>query len=82
MSDDARFDEPYPAWLLDISPGGMRLALRHAVVLEGCILHVKAADAGTATWTRVQVRNCRRTAIQWELGCQKVSFLKPPSANG
>jgi hypothetical protein len=80
LAEESLFDEPFHAWLLNSSPGGLRLALRVDCLTEGSILHVKAADAGTAAaWTRVRVRNRLRTEKQWELGCQRVYLPQQPT---
>jgi len=66
-------EEPYEAWLIDSSPGGLRLTLLDGTIIEGNLLYVKAATAGAAAaWTRVQVRNRLCKNGRWELGCQCV----------
>jgi len=75
LPDEALVDEPYPAWLVDSSPGGLRIAVPSSSdIAEGAILQVKAANAGPNTrWTRVHVRYRRRNNDQLELGCQRVA---------
>jgi hypothetical protein len=69
-------DEPREAWLIDSSPGGLRLTLLlDNTIVEGSTLHVKAATAeAAAAWTRVQVRNRRCKNGRAELGCQCVGL--------
>jgi hypothetical protein len=74
LPDEAVIDEPYPAWLVDSSPGGLRLAMQDSDIVAGNVLHVKAATAGPDTrWTRVHVRYRRVTNDQVELGCQRLA---------
>jgi hypothetical protein len=74
-------DEPREAWLIDSSPGGLRLTLVDNTVSEDSILYVKAATAdAAAAWTRVQVRNRRGKNGRWELGCQCVCLHAPANA--
>jgi hypothetical protein len=76
LPTDAVVDEPFSGWLVDSSPGGLRLVVPSSDIPEGAILHVKAATAGANTrWTRVHVRHRRRHNDQWELGCQRVAPL-------
>jgi len=72
LPDEALIGEPYPAWLVDSSPGGLRLAMQNSDIVEGNVLYLKAVTAGPDTrWTRVHVRHRRRKNDQWELGCQR-----------
>jgi hypothetical protein len=73
LPDEALIDEPYAAWLVDSSPGGLRLSMPNGDIVEGDVLNVKVATAGPDTrWTRVHVRHRQRAHDQWELGCQRV----------
>jgi hypothetical protein len=74
LPNEALIDEPYAAWLVDSSPGGLRLAMPNGDIAEGDVLNVKAVTAGPDTrWTRVHVRHRRRANDQWEFGCQRVA---------
>jgi PilZ domain len=63
------------AWVLDRSVGGLCLAVKEAVA-EGSVLEIRAANAPPATpWVEVQIKTCRQTKEDWEVGCQ---FVKTP----
>lgn len=75
LPEGAVVDDPLEAWLVDSSPGGMRLAIPHGSFVDGTILQVKMASAGPATaWTRIRVLNRRRKKTGWEMGCQRVQI--------
>ncbi len=43
------------------------------------MLSVRAANSSRGTpWIQIEVRSCRETGEDWELGCQ---FVKTPSWN-
>ena len=59
-----------PAYVLDRSTGGLRLATPIAVA-TGVSIQVRADDApDDGTWVRVTVRNCRCAGQHYELGCE------------
>jgi hypothetical protein len=68
---------PERGWVVDHSPGGMRLSVSRAVpvnqVLRVGVAKAKAPDP--VSWLRVEVKSCRRKGYPWELGCQ---FLGNP----
>jgi hypothetical protein len=75
LMDPQHKDRTQQAWVLDRSVGGLCLAVNEPVV-EGSLRNLRAANAPPATpWVEIQVRSCRQTNNDWELGCQ---FLKTP----
>lgn len=73
IPQDHVVDEPYGAWLVDSSPGGLRLAIGSEAIPEGAILKVRPLNAAPGgVWTTVCVRNRSQAQNQFELGCQIV----------
>jgi PilZ domain-containing protein len=67
---------PQRAWVVDRSPGGIRLLVREAMQ-EGEFLLVRPASADSeAPWVGVQVKNAQPKDEQQELGCE---FVLPSS---
>ncbi len=62
-------------WVIDRSMGGLCLTVDDAVPV-GAVLTVRAVKAPSAApGVDVEVKSCRRTKEEWELGCQ---FVKTP----
>jgi PilZ domain len=75
IASDGEEPAPQRGWVVDRSPGGLRLSVSEAVPV-GRVLRVRAANAlDPVTWLRVEVKSCRRKGYPWELGCQ---FLGNP----
>jgi hypothetical protein len=69
--------EPCSAWVVDRSPGGLRLLVPGAFFDVGAVVRVRPIAAPPAMpWIAVQVKNCRSTGDAVELGCK---FLQAPS---
>ncbi len=67
-----------PAYVVDRSTGGLRLALATGLA-AGIALQVRAKHApDTTPWVTVLVRSCRPTEDHFELGCE---FEKTPPWN-
>src|SRR5262249_37717783 len=68
--------EPIATWIINLSPGGLRLCLQDEVK-EGTVLKIRPAAAPRSLdWIPVEVKNSRPTDTGWELGCQ---FVRTPS---
>jgi hypothetical protein len=68
--------EPIATWIVNLSPGGLRLCCKDEVE-GGTILKVRPAGAPRSMdWIPVEVRNSQPTDSGWELGCQ---FVRTPS---
>lgn len=65
-------NEPYPAWVVDRSPGGVRIAFDSSRVDLSLELQIQAATS--AFPVDIRVRNRRRRDGRVELGCE---FLEP-----
>jgi hypothetical protein len=65
-------DEPYPAWVVDHSPGGVRLAFESSTLQVGNELSLQPTCAVFPV--EVRVRNRRRRDGRVELGCE---FVQP-----
>jgi hypothetical protein len=76
VSDADLTAEPYLAWVVDRSTGGLRLATGEEVAV-GKVLSVRALNAPVSIpWVQAEVRSCQREEGGWEVGCQ---FLKTPT---
>jgi hypothetical protein len=61
---------PFPAWILDRSVGGLRLSVDDPTE-EGTVLRVRRLSAPIGTpWVELQVKSVRIKENTWELGCQ------------
>jgi hypothetical protein len=70
--------DPYRAWVLDRSTGGLCLAAPEEVA-TGTVLSVRTGNApDTVPWVQMEVKSCREVDGNWELGCQ---FVKTPNWN-
>lgn len=67
-------DQPYPAWIVNQSKGGVCLCLNRSLAIDqGSILLIQAAVAlGSFPWIEVEVRNRRLQYLQQALGCRFV----------
>jgi hypothetical protein len=65
-------NEPYPAWVVDRSPGGVRISFDSSHVDVSAELQIQASTA--AFPVEVRVRNRRRREGRVELGCE---FIEP-----
>jgi hypothetical protein len=73
-SDESQ-TKPHDAWIVDRSPGGLRLAIAQEIE-TGTILRIRPIAApANMDWVNVQVRNCRPQESGWELGCK---FVESP----
>jgi hypothetical protein len=78
VTDQERTAEPFRAWVLDRSTGGLCLAVAEEVK-PGTIFSVRAVNAPkTVPWVQVEVKSSREIDGNWELGCQ---FVKTPTWN-
>ena len=70
IQDAAGEEQPIPAWVMDRSLGGLRLAIDQPIE-EGTILRVRRTTApADIPWVEVQVKRLERKENAWELGCQ------------
>lgn len=63
-------NEPYPAWVVDRSPGGVRISFDSSHLDVGSELSIQASSS--AFPVEVRVRNRRRREGRVELGCEFV----------
>lgn len=69
-------DDPYLAWILDRSPGGLCLSVGSMDIEEGTILGVRPTSAAAhAPFIEVLVKNRRERDHCLELGCEFVRSL-------
>jgi hypothetical protein len=69
-------EEMGEAYVVDRSPGGVRLSVRLALP-TGTHVNIRPCEVSEALpWMLVEVRYCRHTNEGWEVGC---AYLKPPS---
>jgi len=70
LQDAGGHRDPFPAWIMDRSMGGLRLSVDEPIE-EGTVLRVRRAAAPTEVpWVDVQVKSVRTKENTWELGCQ------------
>jgi hypothetical protein len=75
LLEDSVIDEPFGGWILDSSPGGVRLAVRDDEIPEGTELQIRSPSASRGMpWVTVRVKHRRRGDGEWELGCE---FVRP-----
>ena len=78
LPDDSALDEPFGGTILDMSRGGVRLAVQFDQISVGAMVGIRHPFApGNVPWTWVRVRNCRFKTDGWELGCE---FVQVPKA--
>jgi hypothetical protein len=78
MPEDCALEEPYGAWLIDSSRGGVRLVIAHEAIAAGTLLRIRAVAARAAVrWLTVRVKRCRQCAMDWELGRELVPAPRP-----
>lgn len=63
-------DEPYPAWIVDQSPGGVCLSFERSVADMGNVLLLHAASYAAAPGVEVRVKYLRKRGSRVELGCE------------
>jgi hypothetical protein len=74
LPDDCALEEPYGAWIVNGSRGGVRLRMKEGIP-EGTILYLRTSKATAAVpWISVRVKNLRRREDGYELGCE---FVRP-----
>jgi|SRR5712692_9651017 len=62
--------EPFPAWVMDRSIGGLGLSIDQPVE-AGTILRVRRPTASAdIPWVEIQVKSVRIKETTWEIGCQ------------
>jgi hypothetical protein len=62
--------EPFPAWVMDRSIGGLGLSIDQPVE-PGTILRVRRPTApADIPWVEIQVKSVRIKETTWEIGCQ------------
>jgi hypothetical protein len=62
--------EPFPAWVMDRSIGGLGLSIDQPVE-AGTILRVRRPTApADIPWVEIQVKSVRIKETTWEIGCQ------------
>jgi hypothetical protein len=77
-SDESQ-NKPHDAWIVDRSPGGLRLATAQEIE-PGTLLRVRPIAApANMDWVNVRVCNCRLQESGWELGCKFVNSLSLPT---
>ena len=68
LQDAAGHRDPFPAWIMDRSMGGLGLSVDEPIE-EGTFLRVRRAAAPTdVPWVDVQVKSVRIKESTWELG--------------
>lgn len=75
ITDAEASTDPTPGWVVDRSIGGLGLSVDKPVE-PGMILSVRTTNAPPEVpWVKVEVRSCRPTGTEYELGCQ---FVRTP----
>jgi hypothetical protein len=70
LQDAAGEDDPFPAWIMDRSIGGLGLSVDQPLE-PGTVLRVRRATAPTdVPWVDIQVKSVRTKENTWEVGCQ------------
>ncbi len=70
LQDAAGEDDPFPAWIMDRSIGGLGLSVDQPLE-PGTVLRVRRATAPTdVPWVDIQVKSVRIKENTWEVGCQ------------
>jgi hypothetical protein len=74
LPEDSAIEEPFGAWIINGSRGGVRLVMTTPIE-EGTVLHLCTLQSLRGeTWVPVRVMNrCERDGA-WEMGCE---FLRP-----
>lgn len=73
LPDDSALEEPFGAWVIDSSRGGVRLRVPRHLFPVGTVLQIRTPFAsGRVPWTNLRVRNLRRAEGGWEVGCEFV----------
>jgi hypothetical protein len=61
-------------WVLDRSPGGLRLLVDECIA-PGTLLNVRPAKDEHLPWVEVKVRNSRPERKSWNIGCEFVEKI-------
>jgi hypothetical protein len=62
--------DPFPAWVMDRSVGGLGLSIDQPVE-EGTILRVRRPSSPPQIpWVEIEVKSVRIKETTWEIGCQ------------
>ena len=70
LQDAAGEEDPFPAWIMDRSIGGLGLSVDQPLE-TGTVLRVRRATAPTdVPWVDIQVKSVRTKENTWEVGCQ------------
>ena len=70
LQDAAGEGDPFPAWIMDRSIGGLGLSVDQPLE-TGTVLRVRRATAPTdVPWVDIQVKSVRTKENTWEVGCQ------------
>jgi hypothetical protein len=70
VQDAAGAGDPFPAWVMDRSVGGLGLSIDQPVE-EGTILRVRRpGSTKDVPWVEVEVKSVRIKETTWEIGCQ------------
>ena len=73
LSDDCALDEPYGAWIVDTSRGGVRIRMPGFGFPVGALLFLRGPFASARVrWTAVRVKHCRQIDGDCEMGCEFV----------
>jgi hypothetical protein len=73
LSDDCALDEPFGAWIMDTSRGGVRLRVQGDTFPIGTRLLIKGPFASDRVpWTALCVKHSRTTGAHHEIGCEFV----------
>ena len=75
LPDDCALEEPYAAWIVDCSRGGVRLVIERLAIDTGTLLRLRSPSAaGDVPWVTVRVKHQRQNENTWEVGCEFVRF--------
>lgn len=76
LSDIDFLDDPFDAWVIDRSLGGLCLCLDRSLPV-GAVLNVRSRNAPeTIPWVQIEVRTCRKEEDGHHIGCR---FVRTPS---
>lgn len=79
LPDDCALDEPYAGWIIDSSPGGVRLAIEHLALGVGTTICLRHPSPARASWMTARIKHRQRHGDLWVFGCEfvRVRLARP-----
>jgi hypothetical protein len=73
LADDSALAEPFGAWIINTSRGGLRLRVPREGFPIGSLLLIRSPFASVRVpWTALRVKNLVAVEGNWEMGCEFV----------